>query len=443
MSALRFPARAVCGPALACALAAGCATQPAASPDPAPAVTAFTGATVWTGTGDPPIPGAVLVVGQGRIQALGRAGDVDIPDGARRVALDGHWIVPGLVNAHGHVGVARGLDTGEAAGTLANMGEQLALYARYGVTSVVSLDEPNYNGVELSAGNDAPDLQRARLHVSGPYMDPDTPQDVRGQLRERLARGVDWGKIRVDDQLGSREKMDPATYAEVVARAHEAGLPVTAHIVALEDAQGLVANGVDVIGHSVRDRPVDEDLVVAMREAGTCLHPTLTREVSTYVYRDRPEFFDDPFFLREADPGVVRDLQTPEVQARFTGLHAEWYRNQLPVAVDNMVRLHRGGVRIAFGTDSGPPARFQGYFEHMEMAMMQAAGLSPEEVLVSATRVAAECMRLEGVGVLREGAHADLLVVRGNPLEDVANLRRIEQVWIAGNPVPGARFEGE
>ena len=471
-----LPALAVLGTALAPWLVA-CGGDPgnAAAGDPgstprsgaadAP-LQAFVGATLWDGTGAPPVPEAVLLVRNGRVEAVGPAAEVDVPGDATVHDLAGRWIVPGLINAHGHVGQARGLVSGVEAHTRENMEDQLALSARYGVTTVVSLGEPGYEGVAVRdaqpyagadprldvahpdvarpdmARPDEPRLDRARLFVAGVVMNPRTPAEAAPQVAERAAAGVDWAKIRVDDGLGTGEAMDRPTYAATIHASHEAGLPLTAHVVTLEDARGLVREGVDVLGHSIRDLPVDPELVELMREAEVCLHPTLTREVSTFVYAQRPDFFDDPFFLRDADPDVVAELLLPERQAGYTGRAADWYRNQLPVAMANMVTLHEGGVRLAFGTDSGPPARFQGYFEHMELAMMQEAGLSPEAILISATSVAAACMRLEGVGTLTPGNWADFVVVRADPLADIRHLRQIQEVRVAGNPVPGAAFEG-
>jgi imidazolonepropionase-like amidohydrolase len=91
------------------------------------------------------------------------------------------------------------------------------------------------------------------------------------------------------------------------------------------------------------------------------------------------------------------------------------------------------GVRIAFGTDTGPPARFQGFFEHLELEMMVESGLTPMQAIVSATGDAARCHGKAGqLGTLAPGAAADLLILGANPLENIRNLRRIEAVWIGG-----------
>ena len=95
-----------------------------------------------------------------------------------------------------------------------------------------------------------------------------------------------------------------------------------------------------------------------MLERDVCYSPTLTREVSTFVYRDSPEFFEDPFFWRHADPTAVRALSDPERQAQVrASVAAAAYERALPTARENLKRLSDDGVTIAMGTDTGPPGR--------------------------------------------------------------------------------------
>ena len=172
-------------------------------------------------------------------------------------------------------------------------------------------------------------------------------------------------------------------------------------------------------------------------QKGVCYSPTLTREVSTFVYEDVPDFFDDPFFLKEADPKAIEQLEDPDRQrAMRHSRSAQHYKEALKVALSNLRPLADGGVKIAFGTDAGPATRFQGYFEHMELALMAEGGLTPMEIIVSATGDAARCLGLDDVGTLERGKWADFVVLAENPLDDIENSRTIESVWIAGNEVP-------
>jgi len=377
-----------------------------------------------------------VLVRDGRIEAVGTA-DTSVPAGAEVVDLDGRWLLPGLINAHGHVGGVRGLESGAHLYTRENILEQLGLYARYGVTTVVSLGGDGEEGIRVREEQDTPGLYRARLYVAGPVISPNSPEEAREEVADLADLGVDWVKIRVDDGLGQGSKMSREVYSEVIRAAHEHGLPLAAHLVYLEDAHGLMEAGADLLAHSVRDASVGEELIRMMREREVCLTPTLTRELSTFVYAERPDFFDDPFFLAEADPAVLEALEDPERQAQVQASEAaRYYREALPTAKENVRLLHEGGVGIAMGTDSGPPARFQGYFEHLEMEMMVAAGLTPAQVIHSATGAAARCVGLAGeVGTLEPGAWADVLVLDEDPIANIRNTRRIHGVWIAGNRV--------
>lgn len=393
----------------------------------------WAGATVWLGSEKGYQEDAALVVRNGKVMSIFSLQEQPLPDSVEYHDVSGKYIIPGLINAHGHVGVARGLQTGEAAHSEENVREQLELYAHYGVTTVVSLGDEPQQAFQVRNAQVPADPQRARLFVAGEVLNPESVQEAREQVEEAAAQQPDWLKIRVDDQLGQREAMPRAIYAQVIESAQRYELPVASHMVTLEDAIGLLQEGTDLLAHSVRDAEVDELLIDLMLADEVCMTPTLTREVSVFVYAERPEFFDDPFFLQTADEDVLAQLQQESVQENFRGEAADYYRQALPLAKQNMMRLHKAGVRIAMGTDSGPPARFQGYFEHLEMEMMEDAGMSAEEVLVSATRHAAECMGLESeLGTLESGKWADFLILNENPLESVRNLRSIEGVYLAG-----------
>lgn len=397
-------------------------------------VTAFVGARIVDGTGAAPLERGVLVVENGRIQAVGLAGSVEVPAGAKTINAAGKTVVPGMINSHGHIGQTQGLRSGPEFYTEENLLRQLGLYARYGVTTVFSLGDDQQAGFRLRDSQDRPALNRARLHVAGPVVSGNSPGEARAMVDRVAAMKPDFIKIRVDDNLGRTAKMPPEIYRAVIDQARKHGLPVAAHVFYLEDARGLLESGVGLIAHSIRDKEVDDATFALLKSRDVCVSPTLTREVSAFVYGSRPAFFDDPFFLREADPRVLEELQEPtRMEAMRASEAAKRYKVALEVASRNLKKLADAGVRIAMGTDSGPPARFQGYFEHMELELMAKAGLTPMQIIQSATGGAAACMQVGGkVGTLTPGAWADLIVLERNPLEDIRNMRSIESVWIAG-----------
>lgn len=398
-------------------------------------VKAFTGATVFDGTGSDPVENAVIIVREGRIVSVGAADQIHIPGNAEVIDLKGKWIIPGLINAHGHVGNIKGLESGHY--SAANIKDQLARYARYGITTVVSLGDDRAESQEFRAVNDSSASRKyARLYVAGEVVGGDTPAEVISAVDRNVEMGVDFLKIRVDDNLGTSRKMSADLYKTVIERAHANNLMLAVHMYYLDDAKALVEAGADFIAHSVRDRPVDTTFIRLMKENGICYCPTLTREVSTFVYEERPAFFDDPFFLREADTAVLRALVDPRRQEQVRrSPSAQAYKEALKIAMANLKALSDSGVRIAFGTDSGMPARFQGYFEHLEMELMADAGMRPVDILLSATRDAASCLGLEGVGTLGGGHWADFVVLDADPFADILNTRSINSVWIGGEMV--------
>ena len=407
----------------------------AAAPQPASpyaGMTAFAGATLWDGTAAPPMENAVLLVQNGRVQEV-LSGPA--PEGAYVVDLDGTWIMPGMINAHGHVsGRWAANDVEDPAGQVRG---DLALYARYGVTPVNSLGGEPQAAMAERAARENPALQHARLYLAGPVIADSKAAAARAATAANIAQGVDWIKIRIDDNLGAGEKMPWDAVQAVFDAAHAANASVATHIFYMDDALRVLEMGSGLIAHSVRDREVDEAFVERLLETGICYVPTLMREVSTFVYAARPEFFDDPFFLEAAKGSEVQRVSDPEFIQRIaqSGAPAA-YGKALRQAQDNLKILSDAGAPIAFGTDSGPAGRFPGYFEHLELALMIEAGLTPREALMSATSVAADCLGLRDLGTLEHGKWADFLVLAGDPLGDIANTRSLQAVYIAGNEIP-------
>ncbi|MDX1647273.1 MAG: amidohydrolase family protein [Longimicrobiales bacterium] len=414
-------------PILLGALVLTTACGPGSDASPDSGVVAFTGATVWDGTGSPPLEDATLLVDAGRVVSLGT--DVEIPQGATEIDLAGTFVTPGLVNAHGHV--SGRWAHADVSDEIRRVYGDLELFARYGVTTVNSLGDGE---VVLAAKDSAsPMATRARLRAAGPVITASDPEEAREAAEANATAGADWLKLRVDDNLGTTEKMPWDAVTAVLEVGEARHIPVATHVFYLEDARRLLSMGTDMIAHSVRDVAVDEGFVEQLRASGACYVPTLTRELSTFVYADRPDFFDDPFFTRHALATEVERLSEPDFMAAMSESRAAaGYREALNRALENLIVLAEAGVAIGMGTDAGPPGRFPGYFEHLELWMMVDAGMTPEEALRSATSVAARCARVDDVGTLEPGKWADFLVFAENPLEDIERTRSLERVYVAG-----------
>ena len=388
-----------------------------------PAAKAFTGVRLIDGTGRAAVENATIVVQNGRITAAGPAASVSVPQGAERIALAGKTVIPGFINAHGHVNDAT---------------RDLRVYAAYGVTTVVSLGGELEPVFAARASQNTSALNRARVYLAGPVLAPTTVEDARKGVADLAAQQVDFVKIRVDDNLGTVAKMPPEVYHAVIDEAHRRKMRVAAHLFYLADAKGLLDAGVDLVAHSVRDLPVDADVIGKLRSRNICVVPTLMREVSTFVYESTPDFFADALFTAQADAQLVKELRDPAEQAKVkVDSAAQRYKTALEVASRNVKALHDAGVVIAMGTDTGPRGRFQGYFELMELELMVKAGLTPAQAIAAATRNAARCTGLDAsLGTIESGRWADFIALDADPLANISNVRRIDSVWIAGNRVP-------
>lgn len=391
---------------------------------------AFTGATVWDGTGAPPRTADILVR-DGRIVSMGSP---EIPAGATVHDVSGRWIVPGLVEAHAHVsGYWADADVTDPR---RRVEEDLDLYAHYGVTTINSLGGGPAAAFDVRRGRDGTGLDHARVYLAGPVIAATSPEAGVEAVSANAAMGVDWMKIRVDDNLGTTAKMPWPVVEAIVEATHGRDLRLATHLFYLDDAKRLLRMGTDLVAHSIRDADVDAEVIGLLRETGTCYVPTLTREVSTFAYGERPDFLDDPFFTEGANADEVRRVSSPDFMARMAqSTSAARYRDALVQAQRNLATLVEAGIPVAFGTDAGPAGRFPGYFEHLELQLMVDAGLTPEQALTSATRVAAECLALADVGTLEEGKWADLLVLEADPLADIGATKSLERVYVAGNRV--------
>jgi imidazolonepropionase-like amidohydrolase len=406
------------------------AILPACSGTTTSTAIAYTDVTLWDGTGAPAMSDMALVVDGGRIVSVVPSSDV--PPVAETISLAGKYVIPGLVEAHAHVSGDWAPD--EVTSPEDRVRGDLLLYARYGVTTVNSLgDDETVLAVRDAA---TPTDARARLLAAGPVIAANEPAAARAEAVRNADAGVDYLKLRVDDNLGTTPKMPWEAVAAVMEVGRERDIPVATHLFYLDDAKRLLDLGTGLLAHSVRDTDVDAAFIASLRERGVCYVPTLVREVSTFVYGERPDFFDEPFFLQHADMAEVERLSQPAFMQRMAASSsAAGYRVALVQAQRNLKILSDAGIPIAMGTDAGPAARFPGFFEHEELQLMADAGLTPVQVLRAATAVAAECLGRGDVGTLEPGKWADFLVLGEDPLRNIQATRSLERVFIAGQEV--------
>ena len=403
------------------------------------------------GGGGVPLEDAALVIEKGRIQYAGPADAAKIPDDAETLNLRGKTVVPGIINLHGHVGATKGVVQDVANFTRDNVIANLRTYARYGVTSTTSMGTDLDEMIEYRDERNRDAFQSARVHTAlqgfttiAGY--PTTAPGVKGVAQEvaggaqararvdQLAdKGADLVKMWVDSHHGEFEKLPLSTAEAIIAQARKRGLIAFAHVYELADGLALAKAGIDIIGHSVRDEETTDDFASALIGGDITYVPTLMREVSTYVYSQSPPWLGDAFFLKSIDESTLEALKTTMKRAQSSRAVIDQGKQDLKMAMVNLKRLHDAGVNIGFGTDTGPPGRFAGFFEHLEAELMVEAGLEPMDVIVAWSKNAAHALEIDNdFGVLAKGKVADLVVLNRNPLDNIRNTRSIHAVYLGG-----------
>jgi imidazolonepropionase-like amidohydrolase len=389
-------------------------------------VTVLTRATVIDGTGAPPRKDVAIVMENGRIRDIGPLSTTPTPAGAVVLDLAGKFVAPGIINAHGHVG--------------AKTEPQLRQYALYGVTTATSMQTDPDEVVQVREAQKRGELRGARVSTVKYRFAPDpevqTPQQARAKVDEIVAGGADYIKVWVDGGFGTRAKLTPEFCAAVLEQARKHGKLTFGHAYELADARMLVERGLNVLGHNVRDREVDGEFIALLKQGNVTLIPTLIRDEFLFAYGDAPAWIDDPFFQRFVPPQrlavlktKIRDEQAKHPQRAL--IKAGFEMNKI-----NLKKFSDGGVRIALGTDSGGAAdRFfvQGFSEHREMELMVQAGMTPMQVIQSFSKGASEALGIDReFGTLAKGKAADLLVLEKNPLDNIANMRSMQTIYLGG-----------
>jgi imidazolonepropionase-like amidohydrolase len=410
--------------------------------------------TLIDGTGRPPLAHAAMIIDNGRILWVGPAAQLKTAASTQVIDLQGKYVMPGIINLHVHLGDTIGLDQDAKFFTPENVEKDLKTYASYGVTTVLSMGTDKDSIFKIRDQQRAGRPTETRVYTAGQGFvfeggyggiegvnhGVSTVAEVEPAVAAQAAKHVDIIKLWLDDHLGTKKKMPYDIAQAIIVSAHQHHLRVVAHIFYLQDARQLVDYGVDGLAHSVRDKPVDAEFIADMKRHGTWQEAaTLSREASMFVYGQTPPYASDPFFTRSILPGVLATLKSPAYQQKVrSDPDFSMYPGFLRTAEHNLKTLADAGVPYGFGTDSGPPGRFPGYFSHWEMELMVQAGLTPMQVITAATGSAAKFLHAKDLGTLEMNKWADLIVLDKNPLDDIKNTRSINAVYIAGNHVAGA-----
>jgi imidazolonepropionase-like amidohydrolase len=408
-----------------------------------PGAILFEGARLIVGDGSAPIENAAFLIENNKISKIGRKGELQAPAGAVRINLNGKTVMPALIDAHTHLGwqVIKTNRIGADTYTRQNLVDHLRRVAYYGIAAVESMGIDKGEIPYQVRANPFPDAALFRtagrgmaMPNAGPgagYWRPvaygvKTEAEARAAVRELAAKKVDLVKIWVDDRNGTVPKLTPPLYRAIIDEAHKNNLRVAAHIFYLADAKELLRSGIDIFAHGIRDKDVDDEMIGLFKQ-----HPNVF-VIPNLPDRETTEA--DLEFASETVPNAeIKGMR--DALAAVKPDAAQKAREFYGVQARNLAKLNAAGVRIGFGTDSSAAV---GWNAHQELTDMVAAGMTPPQVIVAATKTAAEIVKLDQLGTMAAGESADFIVLDANPLDNINNTRRIVEVYQRGRKLDRA-----
>lgn len=418
-------------------------------------VTAIRAGRLIDGTGQAARDNQVIIVRGERIEAVGDAAAVAIPDGARVVDLSGHTVMPGIVDAHAHLSIRPDIRTlrGQLEGMEQHDAMQMARIVRNirvqlmsGVTSIYVVGEVHYNDIQASQAVEEGIIPGPRIYPSGnfisttaghgpaEYRTTNGPWEMRTFVRQNYEMGAHHMKLTITDRARvgpnngtpyapgesnyTKEEIDAA-----VNELHRLGIEATAHANG-ESIRLAVEAGVNSIQHGGN---LNEELMdlMASRDVGF---------VNTYTIGFQSVFNEWGFLDNEA--GDIRDWLERGRQVHGRALEENPGRAQR--RLDRLGQLSRSkerGVKVGIGTDS-----MHGYML-LEMENLVAAGFTPLEAITAATGLNAEIVGIEDeVGTVEVGRFADIIAIDGRPDENIRDMGNVAFIMVGGRDQSALSF---
>ena len=371
-----------------------------------------------------------VTVRDGRITDVGRGAPRDLPT----IDGNGRTLLPGLIDAHAHIQAE----------------SQLRDAARFGVTTVLDMfSRPEFGKAHRARRDSGIATPRADYWSSGvPVTSPrgmgtqfgiplttiSSPSEAPEIVRTRVADGSDYIKIMYEPNAGIVTTISYETLVAVIAEVRKAGKLSVVHVSSQQGARDVVRAGADGLAHLFADSLIDTELVAAIAARRMFVVPTLTNYVAFHDTVPRRQLMTDPRiapFLSAAQrkalsgPAPAKDSPMAPYLARFNADRGR----------ENVRRLRAAGVRILAGDDAASDLSPIGVSMHGELQLLTEAGLTPREALAAATSLSAEAFGIPERGRIAAGARADLVLVQGNPLEDITATRAIVRVFKNGYEV--------
>jgi imidazolonepropionase-like amidohydrolase len=382
---------------------------------------ALVNARVIDGTGKAPIDHAVVIVRDGRIEAVGPRESTRVPSGMQALDLTGATIAPGLWDMHAHAAQI----------------EWLPAYLAAGVTTIRDMggEQPFLTAMRdtVAAGKGL----GPRVLLAG-LVDGDAPAAFGAVVASTPDQGravVDRYKAAGFDQVKLYSLLQPDVVAAINTRAHEVGMSVTGHVPTALGLAKAVEAGMDHVAHvpinGDPQSPQTRAIIALLAKHRTVIDPTLPwNELLGHAPQTALEHFEPGF--AHAPPALLANYRSVR-----NDTDAATALRRIRESGAMVKALFDAGVPIVAGTDGALP----GYSVLRSLEMYVDAGLTPMQAIASATRVAAESMGLAGdTGTIAAGRRADMIVLGGDPLADISNIRKLRYVVTNGRVLEPAKL---
>jgi imidazolonepropionase-like amidohydrolase len=326
----------------------------------------------------------------------------------------------------------------------------------WGVTAVYSPVQPLESGLQLRAQVAEESFPSPRLFISGPgftapngwagsllplaRMEPKSLEEAEQQVSQLAEADVDILKIYYDTQccafLSPLPKLETPIMERIIQKAHSRNLRVMIHAYDNRYHNDALRAGVDILAHSAVTAPVDDEYLELAGKAKALYLATLSVYHDAFDEESLRDFIAQDFVQETVPKKTLDTLAEGGPLDEFAKVTKKSYiRNQLPTIQANLQKVCESGIAIGVGPDTGVMGAFPGIAVHREMELMVQAGISPAEVLVAATKTAAEYLGEQSLGTIEQGKAADVVIIAGNPLEDIKHTRNIEMVIKEGRPI--------
>ena len=426
------------------------------------------GATVINPADGKVLPNATIVINGGKIERVSM-GKQDAATLGKQIDYIGKFILPGYIDTHVHFFQSADLFTrpdgadfnrvrpykDEVVWIKSHLDDVFARYIRCGITSVVDVGGPMWNFEVRKKANET--AKAPRVAVAGPLIssvsrekldlgDPpivkiDAPDQAREFVRKLANQKADlvkiWYIVDKDHPVDSFRPIARATIEE--SHAHQ--IRVAVHATELETARAAVEEGADILVHSVIDKPVDDAFVKLLKDRHTILCPTLVvfeRYGRTFSHQlnltKEEQAWGNPEVIASLDVTKIPQEQLPDrvkSALAYPAAALDRIKKSYEIALPNLKKLEDGGVTIAAGTDAGNIGTIHGPALFREFQLMKEAGFANMQILQCATANAAKLFGGDTgrhIGKIESGCFADLVVLKSNPADDIANASDIDTV---------------